>query len=78
MRVLTDDDVRAASAATVVAAAREALLQAGRGELAASPRTRGEAGTVEYVSPLAVSRTAQADSAPTGPAIRPGISWWLC
>lgn len=49
MRVLTDEDVRAASAATVVAAAREALLQAGRGELAAPPRARAELGGVDYV-----------------------------
>lgn len=49
MRVLDDDDVRAAPASTVVAAAREALLQAGRGELAAPPRARTELGSVDYV-----------------------------
>lgn len=49
MRVLNDDDVRAAPASLAVAAAREALLQAGRGELAAPPRARVELDSVDYV-----------------------------
>ncbi len=49
MRVLNDDDVRAAPASMVVAAAREALLQAARGELDAPPRVRTELGSLDYV-----------------------------
>lgn len=49
MRVLTDDDVRGAPAAVVVDAAREALIQAGRGELTGPPRVRIELGDVDYV-----------------------------
>jgi len=49
VRVLTDEDVRAVPAATVLAAAREALLQAGRGEIAAPPRASGELGSVDYL-----------------------------
>lgn len=49
MRVLTDVDVRAASAAAVVDAAREALERFSGGQLLAPPRVRSEAGAVEYV-----------------------------
>jgi len=49
MRVLTDNDVRGAPAAVVVDAAREALIQAGRGELTGPPRARIELGDVDYV-----------------------------
>lgn len=49
MRVLTDNDVRGAPAAVVVDAAREALIQAGRGELTGPPRARSELGDVDYV-----------------------------
>lgn len=49
MRVLTDNDVRGAPAAVVVDAAREALIQAGRGELTGPPRVRIELGDVDYV-----------------------------
>ena len=49
MHLLTDEDVLAASATVVVAAARDALRQAGRGELATPPRTRSELGSVDYV-----------------------------
>lgn len=49
MRVLTDSDVRGAPAAVVVDAAREALIQAGRGELTGPPRARSELGDVDYV-----------------------------
>ncbi|MCW2691952.1 MAG: ornithine cyclodeaminase/mu-crystallin [Mycobacterium sp.] len=44
MRILTDDEVRAVPAAVLIAAARETLLQAGRGELVAPPRSRIELG----------------------------------
>jgi hypothetical protein len=49
MLVLDDNDVRAAPASVVVDAAREALLQFGRGELIAPPRTRAELGNVDYI-----------------------------
>lgn len=49
MRVLTDDDVRATSASTVVAAAREALLQVAQGVLAAPRRARIGLGELDYV-----------------------------
>jgi len=49
MQILNNEDVRAAPASAVVAAAREALLQAGRRELVAPPRGRIELGSVDYV-----------------------------
>lgn len=49
MRVLTDNDVCGAPAAVVVDAAREALIQAGRGELTGPPQARSELGDVDYV-----------------------------
>lgn len=49
MRIIGDEEVRAAPVAVVVDAAREALLQFGRGELAAPPRTRSELGSFDYV-----------------------------
>lgn len=52
--VLTDRDVRAAAAPLVVAAARDALLQAGRGELTGPPRTRAHLGELDYVFTVGV------------------------
>lgn len=49
MRVLDDNDVRAVPATVVVAAAREALQQAGRGELVGPPRARADLGPLSYV-----------------------------
>jgi Ornithine cyclodeaminase/mu-crystallin family len=49
VRVLTDADVAAASAAAVVAAAREALERFAGHQLSAPPRVSSDLGTVEYV-----------------------------
>lgn len=49
MQVLNDDDVRAAPASIAVAAAREALIQAGHGQLVAPPRIHSELGSLDYV-----------------------------
>ena len=49
MRVLTDDDVRRVPAAEAVAAMRDALLAAHRGELASPPRLRADVGPAGYV-----------------------------
>ncbi len=49
MRVLTDDDVRRVPAADAVAAMRDALLAAHRGELASPPRLRAGVGPADYV-----------------------------
>lgn len=78
MRVLDDDDVRAAPASTVVAAAREALLQAGRGELAAPPRARTELGSVDYVFTAGGLADGTSGFRVYGPASRPVTNWWPC
>jgi len=47
--VLTDNDVSRVPAAVAVDAARQALIQLGRGELAAPTRARCELGELDYV-----------------------------